>query len=117
MPQAASRMIHNMLMRVPVPVLVPYRTAAGHHGLRIMDRSLNACKTFHSKNQCSIYGSGIVKLFIAKIHVRFMDRSLNVCKTFHDKINVRFMDRSLNACKTFHSKNQCSIYGSVIECM
>ena len=55
-------------MRVPVPVLMPYRTAAGHHGLRIMDRSLNACKTFHSK-----------------INVRFMDRSLNACKTFHGK--------------------------------
>ena len=61
-------------MRVPVPVLVPYRTTAGHHGLRIMDRSLNP-----------------------KINVRFMDRSLNACKSFHSKNNVRFMDRSLNA--------------------
>ena len=85
-------------MRVPVPVLVPYRTAAGHHGLRIMDRSLNACKTFHRK-----------------INVRFIDRSLNVCKTFHDKINVRFMDQSLNACKTFHNGNQCSIYRTLIH--
>ena len=77
-----------------MPVLVPYRTAAGHDGLRIMDRSLNI-----------IY----VKPFITEINVRFMDRSLNVCKTFHDKINVRFMDQSLNACKTVHIMIQFSI--------
>ena len=81
-PQAASRMIHNMHVHVRVGArlgavwacmytahacsgagtrtrAVPYRTAAGHLSLRIMDRSLNACKTFHSKNQCSIYGSVI----------------------------------------------------------
>ena len=93
-PQAASRMIHNMhayirvgarlgavyvyvytglvctlRMRVPVQVLVPYRTAAGHHGLPIMDRSL------------IIDGSVIVKLFITK---SMLDRSLNACKTFHN---------------------------------
>ena len=79
-------------MRVPLPVLVPYRTTAGHHGLRIMDRSLNP-----------------------KINVRFMDRSLNACKSFHSKNNVRFMDRSLNACKTFHNRNQCSIYRTLIH--
>ena len=42
-------LVCTLHMRVPVPVLVPYRTAAGHNGLRIMDRSLNACKTFQSK--------------------------------------------------------------------
>ena len=74
-------------MHVPVPVLVPYRTAVGHHGLRIMDRSLNAWKTFHNRNQCLIYES----VFIAEINVRFMDRSLNVCKPFITEINVRFI--------------------------
>ena len=62
---ARVRVGATLRMRVPVPVLVPYRTAAGHHGLRIMDRSLNA-------------------LFVAEINVRFMDRSLNACKTFHN---------------------------------
>ena len=42
-------LVCTLRMRVPVPVLVPYRTAAGHHGLRIMDRSLNVCKTFNDK--------------------------------------------------------------------
>ena len=64
-PQAACR-VCTLRIRVPVQVLVPYRTAAGHHSLRIMDRSLNACKTF-------------------QINVRFMDRSLNVCKTFYNR--------------------------------
>ena len=35
--------------------------------VRLMDRSLNVCKTFPDK-----------------INVRFMDRSLNACKTFHN---------------------------------
>ena len=48
---------------------VPYRAAAGHHGLQIMDLSLNACKTFHNRNQCSIYESVIVKPFITEINV------------------------------------------------
>ena len=49
--------VHCACMRVPVPVLVPYRTAAGHHayGLRIMDRSLNACKTFRSRNRFDLW--------------------------------------------------------------
>ena len=48
---------------------------------------------------------------------RFANHGSIIVKPFIAEINVRFMDRSLNACKTFHSKNQCSIYGSVIECM
>ena len=61
-------LVCTLRMRVPVPV--PYRGRAPrfvNHGsviecmlnfsinVRFMDRSLNVCKTFHSKNQCSIY--------------------------------------------------------------
>ena len=72
---------------------VPYRT---RHGTTVCKSWIGHCKTF--LNQCSIYGSVIVKHFIAEI-------------------NVRFMDRSLNVCKTFYNRNQCLIYGSVIECL
>ena len=63
-------LVCTLRIRVLMPVLVPYRTAAGRHGLRIMDRSLNACKTsiyrtlIHRRKskitfQCSICVYGI----------------------------------------------------------